>query len=332
MTRAARLIAMLQRLDRASCVLSRRAFAHCLAGAVLARASAAAASPRPGPLAWSVEKAPRLNFERRYRADAQVLVLGLPLLRREGVGGGSVLWREFETAKATRLLEFSGFSSPERASGLNRLGFIREIERASENGGSECIYFGLMTASPEESAEEARKALHSAAKKQTYTAIEGRIAAGETETAIAHFTAPAEVSGERRAELVDRARLALDSAAKVSTAGPARGTSKSFLQALAGLLMQPDGEEAHYSYSGRPYRIRLARSVDGKATAHFRQRRLIAGSAEVIRVSGRVLQEAGGKEIGFRLWIPGGRARPLPLRIEYQAKSYLRLVFEAADG
>jgi hypothetical protein len=37
----------------------------------------------------------------------------------------------------------------------------------------------------------------------------------------------------------------------------------------------------------------------------------------------------GGKPIEFRLWIEEGAAHPLPLRIEYQPKSYLRLTFEA---
>ena len=225
-------------VDQASQLLSRRAFAWSLGGAVLARACAAAESDQPSRLAWSVEKAPRLSLERRYRADAQVLLLGLPVLRREDVGGGSALWREFDAGSATRLLEFSGFSTPARAAGLNRLGFIREMARIAESESPECSYFGLMTASPEESAEEARKSLHSGAREQVYTAIEGRIAPGETATATAHFTAPAAISSEDRGELVERARRALASAAEVRTAGPGGETSHSFLQELAGLLMQ----------------------------------------------------------------------------------------------
>jgi len=153
------------RVDQASKVLSRRAFARSLACAALARACAAAESGRPGRLAWNVETAPKLSFERGYRADAQVLLFGLPVLRREGVGGGSALWREYDTGGADRLLEFNGFSTPARAAGLNRLGFIREMASMAESEGPECSYFGLMTASPEESAEEARKSLHSGAKE-----------------------------------------------------------------------------------------------------------------------------------------------------------------------
>jgi len=46
--------------------------------------------------------------------------------------------------------------------------------------------------------------------------------------------------------------------------------------------MRPDGNEGRYIYSGRPYRLHLIRSVDAKATACFRERRLIASPAEVL--------------------------------------------------
>jgi len=72
--------------------------------------------------------------------------------------------------------------------------------------------------------------------------------------------------------------------------------------------------------------------VDAKATAYFRERRLIAGSVEVVRRRRTAAPRSRRQGDEFRLWIPSGAERPLPLRIEYQAKSYLRLVFEAATG
>ena len=116
-----------------------------------------------------------------------------------------------------------------------------------------------------------------------------------------------------------------------TAAGPASETAPAFLQELAGLLMRPDGKEGRFNYSGRPYLLHLTRSVDAKTTNYFRERKLIAGAAEVVRVAGRLRREAGCKKTEFRLWIPSEAERPLPLRIEYQAKSYLRLVFEAAS-
>jgi len=310
-------------------VLSRRGFARLLAGAALVRVRGDAA---PKGLNWHSEETPALSFERGYRADAQVLLFGIPLLHRSDVGRGSVLWREFSADDPGRLLAFTGYSLPERAAGLNRLGFIREMARTAPQGGSECIYFGLMTASPEESAAEARNALHSKAKEQVYTAIDGRIGGGESETAIAHFLAPATISGAHASELLDRARRALATVPRIAVPEPRHDFQQSFLQTLAGMLLRPDRAEAGYSYSGRIYRMRLSRSLDGKATAHFRERGMISRPARVVRVSGQIHREAGAKVAEFRLWIPDRGERPLPLRIDYQPKSYLRLVFEADSG
>jgi hypothetical protein len=295
--------------------LSRRGFARALASAALARLCAAA-------------EAPERCSERQYRADAHILLLGIPLVHRSGVGGGSVVWNESQSPGIARHLEFNGYSLPARAAGVNRLGFIRETVRASESGGVEAEYFGLMTSSPEESADDARKALQSTAKDQVYSTIDGRIAPGRSQTLTAHFTAPASISGENRNELEQRAHLALSSADRPSAAPVAPEDARPFLQALADLLTRPERDEGSFTYSGRPYRLRLARSVDHKATAYFRERRLIPEGAEVIRVTGKVQRKSGGKETEFRVWIQSGVDRPLPLRIEYQAKSYLRLIFE----
>jgi hypothetical protein len=72
----------------------------------------------------------------------------------------------------------------------------------------------------------------------------------------------------------------------------------------------------------------VSRAPDSKATAYFREHALSGESSEVIRITGKIRRETGGKETSFRLWFEPGEM-PLPLRIEYQAKSYLRLVFEA---
>jgi hypothetical protein len=306
--------------------LSRRAFGRILAGAVVLPCGA---SPeRLLRLAWHAGNSASLTLEHRYRCDAQILLFGMPVAHREGVGAGTVVWREFATGGAGRLLEFNGFSLPERAAGLNRLGFLRELTRF-QDGAADSIYFGLMTASQEDSADEARKALHSSAKEQAYSAIQGRVGNGETETAIARFTAPSAISSSRIAELEERAQDALAAAEVIAAHEPSDGCSQSFLQTLAGLLLRPYREQAHYTYSGRRYLMRVTRCEDGKAAAYFHERGLIHRSTSAIRVSGRVRRETDGKETEFRVWVPEPAERPLPLRIEYRAKSFLRLVFEA---
>ena len=314
--------------------ITRRSCARALVGAVLAaisRNSKAAAVPAETPLTWDAASGPDNASELRYRADAQVLLLGLPLLHRAGVGGGSAAWREYPKPQgALRFLEFTGFSRPDRAAGLNRLGFIQEMARFSGNDAAESLYFGLMTSSPEENAEDARKALHSHAPEVAYSVVDGHISPAAVETATAHFTAPAQWSTENRRELVERARMAIESAPRNESGHSAQGgTALPFLQAVAGMLRQPGLTETRYVYNGRTYRMWMNRAPDAKAAAYFQKHGLLSTNGKVICGTGRLRREAGGKEISFRIWFDPGAKLPVPLRIEYQAKSYLRLTFEA---
>ena len=311
---------------------SRRSFGRFLAGSALC-AGAGRMGLAAGEGRLELEGQPRadLSLDRHYRADAQVLVLSVPLLHRSDVGGGSVQWSEWAEADggSQRLIEFLGFSSPERAAGLSRLGFIRELTRTAPGGIRDAIYFGLMTASTEENAEEARKALHSNATESAYTVIEGRIGEGASTSALAHFMGPSRISADRRAELVTMGQRAL-SAVPVQPAGFTVAQSPPpFLNALADALCGPPQQETRYVYAGRMYRLWLHKTADPKATEYFQKRKLIPPGAKVVRASGKVQREAGGKETQFGIWVEDGTSRPIPLRIEYQAKSYLRLTFEA---
>lgn len=245
------------------------------------------------------------------------------------MGAGTAAWRESSEGDGTTLvLEFAAYSLPDHPAGLNRLGFIQERISLAEVVMTEAMDFGLMTASAEESAEEARQALHSTASQVAYTAVDARIQTHSMETATAHFTAPSALSAGHRTQLEQMARRALATAPRKSVGLSLDGeTPPPFLQAMAQLLRRPNGGEARYIYNCRLYRLRLRRTADAKAGEHFRSRGLASGP--VVAVDGRLQPAAGGKAIDFRLWVDGPAANPLPLRIEYQPKSYLRLAFEA---
>jgi hypothetical protein len=312
-------------------MLTRRSFGRMWAGVWLfARRGLRAAESNP--LTWAAQPDPSGGSERRYRADAQVIVLSIPLLHRQGVGEGMALWRESvaEDGARLRLLEFSGRSAPEHAAGLNRFGFIQELSRTVDRGGMESLYFGLMTSSPEDNAADAKKALHSTSTDALYSAIEGHLTAGLIETRGAKFIAPARTSLADGSELIERARQALAGDPKRTAEWhSADGAPLPFLHALAGLLNRPGASEARCAYNGRMYRLHVERAADAKAAILFRGQRLIPPAAAVTRVSATLQREEGGVLNEFRLWIEKGSQRPLPLRIEYQAKSYLRLTFEA---
>jgi hypothetical protein len=293
---------------------------RCLRGAALA------------PLTWADQPDPGSGLERRYRADAQIIVLSIPLLHRQGVGDGSAIWRESAEKDGTslKLLEFSGRSAPERAAGLNRFGFVQELSRTVEREGTESLYFGLMTSSPEENAADAKKALHPSSQDAMYSAIEGHLTASVIETTGARFVAPARTSLADRNELIGRARQALSGAPKRTAEWhSAEGAPLPFLHSLAGLLLRPGSSEARCAYNSRMYHLKVERAPDARAATLYRERRLIPPTAAVTRVSATLQREEGGVLNQFRLWIEEGSPRPLPLRIEYQPKAYLRLTFEA---
>lgn len=305
--------------------MTRRTLTRLLVASALFRARAAR-------LNWDAQVQNGIRLERRYRADAQVLLFGVPLLRRSGVGAGRVVWRESQLPEGVTLrnLEFAGFSLPEHAAGLNRLGLIRELSRLPASEAAESIYFGLMTASPEESADEARKALHSGAKEVIYTAIDGRVGPHGVETTAAQFTAASQLSAEHTAELEELAHKALSAAPAKPVEFDASGLLPlPFLATLARELIRPGPVTARYTYNARLYSLWLRKSPDAKAAAEFRGRGLLEAGRQVLRVAGGVRRVTGGKEETFQLWIEEGASQPLPLRIHYQPKSYLRLVFEA---
>ena len=280
--------------------MSRRAFGRFLGVAPWSLSRRAPAQER---LAWNDLGASAPVLERRYRADAQVLVLSVPLLRRQGVGGGSVRWIESQNL---RLLEFNGYSLPARAAGFNRLGFLRELSRTAGGKSAESIYFGLMTASGEESAEQARSALHSTAKEQAYTVIDGRVGGAGSEAAVAHFTAPSALTAEQQPELMDRSRKALAADAKIAAT---RGGQE--LSAGGGGTLGRCGTDANH-LRVRGWRVFTigSRAADAKSTAYFANGGFIPAGGNVIRVAGKLRRQVGGKDIEFRLWVERGPGGP----------------------
>ena len=314
--------------DRRIHELTRRVWAKMAAAAMLPAALRSAEAG--GELTWDAAIQPNLNLEKRYRVDAQVLLFSISLLRRAAVGAGNIAWREGVAGAIgpVRLLEFAAWSIPGRAAGLNRLGFIRERIRLADTGIAEAIYFGLMTVSGEENAADARKALHSSAKETLYAAVDARVGRESMDTALAHFPAPAALSVNHRGELEELARHALSTAPRNSMDfKPGEAPAPPFLQAMAELLSRPDGAEGRYVYNGRMYHLHLRRAQDSKAGEYFHSRGLATG--EVVQINGVLRRVNEGAPIDFRVWVEKGIPHPLPLRIDYQPKSYLRLVIEA---
>src|SRR5512146_1702636 len=112
-------------MARIARTVSRRLFGKMLLCAGLCRASREEQNFDTVPFGCDNLAEAASRSERRYRADAQILLFGATICRRNGVGGGNAVWSE--AGEMRRKLEFTGFSDPARAAGLNRLGFIQEV-------------------------------------------------------------------------------------------------------------------------------------------------------------------------------------------------------------
>ena len=88
--------------------MKRRSWLQTALGALAWRGlSRLGAVPR---LTWETTGTPEVNMERQYRADAQVLLLGLPILHREGVGAGRLSFNSRSISRThLRLLTVMGF-------------------------------------------------------------------------------------------------------------------------------------------------------------------------------------------------------------------------------
>jgi len=258
---------------------------------------------------------------RTYRADAVILFLGLTIYRRAGVGGAQAsLVEEGEGASLRRTLFFAGGSDPKRARGLNRLGWIREVVVGPEAAPSEATYFGVLSSSPEESLEHARKVVEAAPPgRATFSAVSGQNTPGHSHSAITHFEDAAGAIWSDRA-LIDHAHAAFQN--KIDwrdTAWPKSPNQAppTFLSQLATLLKQRSRRATgRYVYNEQEFLLEL----DASAAPDRDRLRPVRGRTRNLRT---------GKENLFRVWLEDTPGAIVPVRIEYQARSFLRLTFEA---
>jgi len=281
-------------------------------------AAPVASPPRPGESAPPV---PSRTQSRNYRADAVILLLGIPIFRRAGVGGGQASLEETgEGAALRRTLFFAAGSDPKRAHGLSRLGRIREVVLGPASNPSEAAYFGVLTSSPEESLEHARKSVDaSPSGRSTFAAVNGRNTPGRSRSAVTHFEFSAAALWSDRG-LIDHAQSTFrENVDWRETAWPSSPLQAppTFLFQLATLLRQRARRAAgRYVYSEQEYLLELDASPTGR-------------NSGPLPVRGKIRNLRTGYETLFRLWLENSSDSLIPVRFEVQPRSFLRLTFEA---
>jgi hypothetical protein len=265
-----------------------------------------------------------LREVRRYRADAAILFLGITIYRRAGVGGGQASIEEITDGESTRrTLFFAASSDPKRANGVNRLGWIREVALETGSRMKETAYFGVLTSSPEESLEHARKSIAAPPSGQTlYNAVNGRNSDGHSRSAVTQFefASSANWSDQR---LIEAAQSTFDDNVRwreTSWPAPANHAPSTFLFQVAKLLK---GRERHaagrYVYNEQEYRVELEGLQEGQG----------GSTGSLLPIRGKISNQRTGRKTGFRLWIDDSARSTIPVRIEFQPRSFLRLSFVA---
>lgn len=270
-----------------------------------------------------------------YRVDAVIVLFGRAIFTRTGVGEGMLLHEEAgaEGAETSLKLAFAGGSFPERARSLNRFGYFSELVKLPAGAPPEAGYFGFMTRSEEKSLSEAARSLEASAGAVNVSAIRGEVCNGHHRARLAVTPlAPGArwaVWQECLAEVVRS--LAQDPAGETHAGREAHGNT--FLHTVRQVLMdtRPRGETP-FLYGRNPRRLVWRREADRKAAAEFASSRLIAAGREVVRLDAATVDDTTHRKSVFAIWYDP-EARPcLPLRIELQPRSFLRLRLNALDS
>jgi hypothetical protein len=280
------------------------------------------ATPSTSPSANSVEAPPGAKA-RRYRADAAILFLGMTVYRRSAVGDGEASVEDSgEGPGRRRTLFFAAGSDPKRARGLSRLGWMRETVWGPEAAPSQISYSGVLSSSPEESLDHARQSVAAPnSGRGIFGAVNGHNSAGRSRSAIAHFEFDASAVWSDRA-LIHQAQSLFDGTVnwrETSWPDSPNQAPPTFLFQLVTLLnKRTRTATGRYVYSEQEYLLTLERQQSGRS-----RERLVA-------VRGKIRNLRTSRETSFRLWLEDDSSI-VPVRFEFQPRSFLRLTFEAAE-
>lgn len=268
---------------------------------------------------------------RNYRADAVVTLLGMPVFARKGVGAAFAAIREAAQGERRLVaLRFAGGSHPERTHGLLYDGSLEEVIVERDSTPARAGYFGFVTSSKDESYEQAKKRVLSSKKgtSASYVAVEGLHIAGcaRCEKGTVGVDDPRRLG---LAELIERIRERFGETDRLVTQLTTRGSSAAptFLWSILAALRSADARsQFNYVHDAKDYRLEWERTPDPHTGAVMAANRLTTQPDAVMRFTGRLSCFATRQVSTFRLWLDNQSA--LPLRIEYQARSYLRISLE----
>jgi hypothetical protein len=233
-------------------------------------------------------------------------------------------------------IQFGAGSYPESARELNRLGFIQEAIVEEQPGQTaECAWLAFMTTSKESSLDQAKKALEAGGAMVPYSASQGHGQHGRFVSRVDRIEFPSRYTWRDITSLVEQARGAMSagSSGEQPPLAPAAERPATFLyQVRRAMLDERSRATSVVVFNGKEFQLDTQKEKDAAATAHFRERGLLTADRCAMRMDSLLIEKRTGIRTPFRLWYESGGEHIPPLRFEYQAKSFLRLTFEAGTA
>jgi len=274
-----------------------------------------------------------------YRVDAVIVLFSKAIYSRSAVGEGILLHEKLGPSGGLRQihLAFAGGSRPERARGLNRFGYFSELASFAPDDVEEASYFGFMTRSEEQSLAEAMDGLKKENGQVPVAVIQGELRGRRHRSLLANAMLPRGSSWASWWACLKTLVRGLDSGELLphETNEEPETAGMTFLRTLAAIVEGDPGERQGrrtFLYGKTPKMVSWTRAADPGAEEHLRARGLVGPGQKVVRLQASITSAAGGRPSRFSLWYDPSARPVLPLRIELQPRSFLRLRFEAVPG
>ena len=259
---------------------------------------------------------PAREQSRRYSVHASIMVGSIPIFTKARVGGALLSVEVSGTPQCGAVaLQFGAGTWPDRLKGFNRFGITQEIVRTEQGRLTQSSYCSFMTTSREANLSQAEQSFRSSIDSMPLTVGYGQSTADGCTDSIDHESVPVTFSWSDCPKLMDELRGRKPAASPRSAQPSQRSVLPTFLYAVRRAIL-----------SGLP-RTSVIYTHTGEIYTLTTDRHAVSGSAEAV-ITGRISHEASRRETDFRLWMPAGSDEELPVRIEFRAKSYLKLMLE----
>ncbi len=267
---------------------------------------------------------------RLYRADVVISLLGVRIFSRQDVGRGFATLHESRAGDRRLLaLHFAGGSNPERSHGIHYCGSNEEVVLECSASAQEAAYFGFVSTAANESYQQAREHLMSPNQQLSrYIVVEGLHEPGDARYDKATIELPAPDSpdiGGLIAEL--RSRFPQLERSSHVFREPDSSTPPTFLYSVLAAIRSGEIRSVHtYVHNASQYRLECEKASDPRMGATLAERKVTNRAGAVTRLTGRIRDLETRHTSTFRLWLDD--ASQLPLRIEFEPRSYLRIALE----